>query len=132
MINLNIDRLCKNVHRIDSCRYSSSFSHPSAMQSWPCIMYIQGGTKVSRLYFQLDLTKRWQTFVLFCYDSRVAALVSFPTLCSHAQIDQRIREILTQSNQTQVCESLWQFNIILWELSEEKSRNYRPALYTKA
>ena len=63
---------------------------------------------------------------------RLAALVTFPTLCSHAQIYQRIREAYsTPSNQTQVCESLWQFNAILWELCLEKYRNYRPTLYVR-
>ena len=37
-----------------------------------------------------------EIFVFLCYDFRLTALVSFPTLCSHAQIDQRIREILIE------------------------------------
>ena len=49
--------------------------------------------------------------------------------CSHTPKSTNAFGRYWPSNQTQVCESLWQFNAFLWELCYEKSRNYRPTLY---
>ena len=65
------------------------------------------------------MTSFWQLSVMI---ARLAALVSFPTLCSHAQIDQRIREIFDpEQPDPSLRESLWQFNAILWECFPQKS-----------